>query len=261
MSRNKFRASTLACSLCVLMAGGTTETKGAPKTSPTLRPPRNLVLEIYEVKCRDETNKKNIEKVGGDEIALSAVTIDPAGAVEKARKGWNGHFEKDGVVKKLLSPLPLATFTMRAKFPSVYQVFLILAERDKGGGMGEYIDALVQNGGAIAKSTKKRDGTINMASDVAKEAAIKAAASGRVSPEGFLAAVGEVIGEKAMAKGRELAERAWKDDIFPPNRVKIRIPSADFRFPNGAMVSDPETAVFKAFHGEYHVTYAWRLVP
>src|SRR5262245_6963759 len=85
-----------------------------PSTGHTQQQQRHsrLILQIHSVKCIDETNGKYIEKIGGDEIVLSAVSVDTKGRAKRVPTLRLGKFERDGITKTFSPARSFATFDL-----------------------------------------------------------------------------------------------------------------------------------------------------
>lgn len=204
-----------------------------------------LVLQIHQVKAIDETGGGLAEKLGSDEIALSGLTIDATGTVRRVRTLQIGTFKKDGVTKTFSPPLEFASFDLStgASFPKHYQAMLVLAEKDPGGGLGDFLEKLK------TKAASKPAGESAEKGDVAVIAALL----------GKKAA--EEIGKALLTEATAKMKGAWKDDIFPPSLEALQIPGPSFRFPHGRTTSEREAVTFKKHNGNYRVVYSWDLRP
>lgn len=207
------------------------------------KPARRLILQIHEVKCLDETGGKWREKIGGDEVTLSGLTIDAAGRAVRQQTLRIGKFERDRSVKRYSPAHTFATFDLRQgpDFPRQYQTMFILAERDQGGGLVEYVNAIVEGINTGSKPATSDEGSL--------------AKSFVTDPPLSMDAVAAKAVKLAVAK----VGRWAKDDIFRPRAAKVSMKTAAFRFPKGAIASRPDTASFKGYGGVYRIVYSWRL--
>jgi len=237
MTTRMLIAAAVAASCLALPAAYASADLSPPK------PARRLILQIHEVKCLDETGGKWREKIGGDEVTLSGLTIDAAGRAVRQQTLRIGKFERDRSVKRYSPARAFATFDLRQgpDFPRHYQAMLILAERDQGGGLVEYVNAIVSN--------------INTGSALPSQ--------DKVDVPNQLLASPPTTREEAAAKAVKLAVAKvgqWaKDDIFRPRSAKVSMKTGEFRFAKGAVTSRPDTASFKGYGGLYRIVYSWRL--
>jgi hypothetical protein len=82
----------------------------------------------------------------------------------KAAPRWTvGYFSKDGKVRKPSSPRHLATFEFPQRFPSTFQVLLVLAELDQGRGLEKFTAKLAENGAKLVDDKKKKAGIDDLA--------------------------------------------------------------------------------------------------
>jgi len=232
---------TLSVLLALVLAGGIV-VNGAPK-------PKNLVMQVHEVKCWDETTGKYREKFGVDTMRLTAIAIGPTGVVERNKIHKLGDFAKDGVLKQFDPPRKLATFALNNNLPLpiLYQAVLVLAENDPGNGLNAQIDNFVKQGSAAALAKAKSIGAMTL------DAVPTVVASGNVTLETFAA---EVAKKVLTAK----ATVWFKDDVFPPSLQGLRIDKKDFTWTKGKMESPRQKVVFKGLQGKYHVIYSWKLI-
>ena len=124
--------------------------------------------------------------------------------------------------------------------------WMVLAERDPGGGLSDNLAKFVQqlNAGLKPGLGGKLIGKIG-------DAVIRAGTSGQVNLETMAAAIG-----KELVKMK--AEKWAKDDLFPPKLLKVTIPKPDFSWPNGSSLA--QKVIFDGLQGKYVVTYSWRLM-
>jgi len=220
---------------------------------PTVKAaPRQLVLQIHSVQCKDETTGKWREKAGVDTIAFGGVSIGPAANVKQFDTWQVGVFKKDGIVKKSSPPHVLATvpFDPKLPFPQNFQFILVLAELDPGNGFDKQLAKIAAAGNKAA--IDKLKSTFQLT----KDAVVKQAQSGKAQTlEAHLADIGQ---EMLRVKSEEW----WQDDLFPPIHKKLRVSGPNFTFANGKLESPGETLIFtgKRILGKYAVTYSWRLL-
>ncbi len=202
-----------------------------------------LELRIHRLKCVDETGGGLFGETGKDEMALAATIVDETGDTEKVAEREIGAFN-DGDVKTFAPPLRFATFNLRegTEFPKSYFATLVLAEKDLGGGLSNFINQLLD---------KVKQEVIS-----ALAAAIGGAIGASGGPIGALigAAVGFVVG-----KVFELLKSLFADDIFTPKTVTVAISSLTHRFSNGATDSAEAVTRFVGHDGTYDLTYDWRV--
>jgi hypothetical protein len=238
MSTRMLVAAAVAASCLGLSAADASSEPKPPK------PARRLVLQIHEVKCLDETGGRWREKIGGDEVTLSGLTIDAAGRAVRQQTFRIGKFEKDRSVKRYSPAHSFATFDLRQgpDFPRQYQTMLVLAERDEGGGLVDYVNAIVEGINTGSKPATSDKGGV--------------AHSLLTDPPLSMDAVAAKAVKLAVAKVGQWA----KDDIFRPRATKVSMTTAQYRFAKGAVTSRPDTASFKGYGGLYRIVYSWRLV-
>jgi hypothetical protein len=180
---------------------------------------------------------------------MGAVTADPTGLVERTTIKKFGDFVHDGVVKRFDPPKPLASFPLRneLKFPIDYQVVLVLAEKDKGGGLDAQLDKFARQGKDAALATAKSLGA------TALDKLPEVVASGNVTWETVAAAIGK---ELLTVEARKI----WRDDVFQPKLETLRVDTKDFRFPHGKLAGPQTKVVFRGHEGVCQVVYSWKLI-
>ena len=105
---------------------------------------QQVSVQLVRVKCLDETGGSTAELVGNDEIYLSGVAYDAAGATHKVDPfEIYAHFD-DGEVKEYSPPRTIFTLTVpdRAPFPKVVGFTFMLNERADGKAHQELTNKL-----------------------------------------------------------------------------------------------------------------------
>jgi hypothetical protein len=205
-----------------------------------------LGFYITQVKCVDETNP---EFWGSDEIAIGGLTVDETGDTTKVSEKYVGGGFDDGDVKNYSPHLQFTWFNLReqhgepgSKWPKMYFVTLLLAEKDHGG----FSSALQKVWEKVAAKVKE-----------AVEKAITGALSGLVGPA-IAAAIGKIaawIVDKLVGWIIQL----FKDDLFPPFVAKLMVSSLNQTWPGGSKTGPLQTAHFSGHGGHYTVRYYWKL--
>lgn len=190
-----------------------------------------LTLRVLRVKCVDETNGKWVEKIGNDEIYLGGFAIKNNGDTSPISPTSIYPSFDDGDVKVFNPAKAFYTFSSLTTFPKEFGVGLILIEKDNGGS---------------------------------KEAMTSISEKAQLLLKGSLPAVGGVLG---AAIGLVISPLlSWisntiiaglKDDLFPPQIAKIKIPSKDFTW-SGSNHSAEKTIKFVGHQGVYELTYDWQ---
>jgi hypothetical protein len=183
-------------------------------------------------------------EAGSDDIALSGLTVDPAGSTGKIPEFKVGVFD-DGKVKHFSPPRRLALFDLRSGngFPKSYVVTVVLAEKDHGG---------------LSKLVNGLQGKVEGKLKAGLASTVGGAVGAAGGPGG--AAIGAVAGAVVDKAFGELAGLVG-DEVFPPKTVSVKLSSADHRFQGGATDSPEATLDFKAHGGTYRIICDWRLVP
>jgi hypothetical protein len=235
--------ATMAAVVGLVTASGLPGVKAAP---------RQLVLQVHSVQCKDETTGKWREKGGVDTIAFGGISIGPAADIKPFDTWHVGVFKKDGVVKKSSPPHALVTvpFNPKMPFPQNFQFILVLAELDPGKGFEKQLAKIAAAGNKAAIDKLKSNFQLT------KDAVVKQAQSGKAQTfEAHLVDIGQ---EMLRVKSEE-----WmQDDLFPPIHKKLRVTGPNFRFANGKLESPIETLIFtgERIMGKYAVQYSWRLM-
>jgi hypothetical protein len=226
--RPRFLAATLVAT--GLAAWATPTPAGAQDT------PSRLVLRIHEVKCLDETHGTNW---GADEIDLAGVAVLPDGRRVKLRTLDLGQFNK-GDVKRPTRDFARIDLRKGPEFPRMFQVALILAERDFDGGLGQYLAAVLD--GSKLPNTKP---------DIIDGGTVLTM---------LPAATGEptAIATSLLAVGKKAAMEWGKDDIFRPTLAKVRMHRPE-ALPGGVRRTPADTIDLRQFDGHYRIVYSWRL--
>jgi hypothetical protein len=212
------------------------------------RPHSRLVLQIHSVKCLDETNGKYMERIGGDEIVLSGIAVDAGGHARRVPTMKVGYFRKDKEVKQFSPARELASFDLSngPDFPRTFKTYLVLVERDEGGGFGPMVDRLVARVNDGKSVGPVGDGQTGVFSERDIRRVLTAAA------KGDHVALAKAIGGTIKIK--------LGDDIFPPQLVERKLGSATALFSGGRPTTGPEKVSERAHGGRYEITYSWRLV-
>jgi hypothetical protein len=202
--------------------------------------PTRLVLRIHEVKSVDETGHFDM---GADEIDLAGIAILPDGRKVKLRTLDLGQFNK-GKVKRPSDDF--ASFDLRngPEFPRLFQAMLILAERDHGAGLGDYLKQVLAGSKPTVASPTDAVNAAGVATSVA------AATAGDPT----------LIATEALRTATKLASIWAKDDIFTPRIVRMKMNRAT-ALPGGRTATARDTLSLKQFDGHYQIVYSWRLVP
>lgn len=205
-----------------------------------------LGFYITQVKCVDETNP---EWLGSDEIAIAGVTVDETGDTKKVGETFVGGGFDDGDVKNYAPHWRFTWFNLReahgeagSKWPKMYFVTLLLAEKDHGG-FSSSLDTVWKK---IGDEVKKK-----------VAAAITGALSGLVGPA-IAAAIGQIAAWIVNALVGWII-KLFKDDLFPPRVIKCKIPSFNATWSGGSKTSSVRTASFSGHGGQYTVRYYWKL--
>lgn len=194
-----------------------------------------LELRLHKVECVEETRE-----LGKDEFILGGLVVSVAGKTRPVPSFSVGSFHSGGKVN-FTPPRSFATFDLNegTASPKVVHAVLAAAEDDPGGGLPKFINDLVQK-------VKEK-----------VSAALVGAAVGLAGgPLGIIigAAVGFVIG-----KVFSFLKDIFRDDLFRPAMLSVRIASLTARWPGGKTDSPEGVATFKGHGGEYRVTYDWRM--
>jgi hypothetical protein len=205
-----------------------------------------LGLYVTQVKCVDETNP---EFWGSDEIAIAGVTVDETGDTKKVSETYVGGGFDDGDAKNYSPHWQFTWFNLReehgspgSKWPKMYFVTFILAEKDHGG----FASALDKVWQKIAAKVKE-----------AITKAVTGALSELVGP-----AIAAAIGKVAAWIVDKLVNwiiSTFKDDVFPPFAAKIKVSSLTAAWPGGSKTGPVRTAYFSGHGGQYSVQYYWKL--
>jgi hypothetical protein len=200
-----------------------------------------LAFRIHKVRCTDETGGKFQEKIGSDDIFLAAVAVHANNNVEIIPSFHVGQF-KDKKERVFNPPKPIIIFDLSkgGNFPQGYVVKIVLIERDEGKGIDKFLKKLALE--IKEKIRKAEAGILDASSDKADGGAAVAAS------------IGIAVAKEA---GKEMWKKAREDDIFPPHNAIVKIPRANFRWPNGAKNSPREIAMFEAHKGKYSIRYDW----
>ncbi len=202
-----------------------------------------LELRLHRVKCVDETGSGTFGELGKDEIALSGTAVDETGDIHKLTEFKVGDFN-DGDVRTFSPPRRLTSFDLRegTAFPKSYFVTLVLAEKDLGGGLADFVSRLLE---------KVRERVI---------AYLAAAIGGAIGTSGgpVGAAIGAAVGF-VIGKVFELIKALFADDIFPPKTISAAIGSLSHRFAGGQVDSPDAVLTFVGHSGTYQLTYDWRV--
>lgn len=209
----------------------TTPTPAAAQDTPS-----RLVLRVHEVECLDETHTYDW---GSDEIDLAGVAVLPDGRRVKLRTLDLGKFDK-GDVKRPNRDFATIDLRKGPEFPRMFQVALILAERDFDGGLGEYLGKVLE--GSKLPNTKP--------DLIDKGVVLSVGAATTGEPVAIASAVVKV--------GTKFAKEWGKDDIFRPRLAKMRMHRPE-ALPGGVQRTPRDTIEHRQFDGHYRIVYSWRL--
>jgi len=204
-----------------------------------------ISLRIHSVKCVDETNGSFVERFGNDEIALSGFGIDANANTVQVRPFDIGSNFDDGETKRFSPPRRFVTLNIPKTFPASFSVGFLLAEKDSG-------DFGSKVGKIFAKVTEEIEKT-------KKEEAKKRGKTGSASLTGAeLAIIWDLAKPFVFKFIKDKIIGAANDDIFPPQDVNIRVPSADFTFA-GSKDSKEFPVEFRGHGGVYRMVCDWQL--
>jgi len=241
LSKTQFLAAAQTAG--VPAGGASTASAAASATAAAVAPLSKLELRIHRLKCNDETGPSLpiIGTPGSDEIKLGGTTIDENGSVGQVKPFKVGDFDS-GDVKTYSPPKRFTWFNLKegTAFPKGYFVTLVLAEEDQGG-LPDFMNKLL-------------DKVKSKVHDELKKAGIEALESGNV-----VTAILAFAADFVLDKVWDLIGRIWGDDVFPPQTVRVRIPSLTARWTGGKTDGPEHTVVFTGHNGKYTLTYDWRL--
>lgn len=256
--------------------GATADTQGAANvrravvmhTAGHRDPPRpngpafeRVALLVHEVSC-----EKTTKEVDRDEIALAGVAIvgelrgsgQRAELVGKARKGHAidaGKFSK-GTTERYKSPRVLVELPFGAAalpWPRTFSALLLLVEKDEGA-IGAAVDQIVEKvDDELVRATKAAAAT---AGSAIASSVLAGTALGSAVP-----LVGNAIGAAAgAAVGAALGaiQRSRKDDVFPPEHVRIELAAPPAK--GGDLAGSRRVVRFAGHNGRYKVVCSWRVV-
>lgn len=207
---------------------------------------QQMHLQLVRVRCADETGGSFVEKVGNDEIALSAIGIDATGAVFKLDPFSVGANFDDGEIVHFDPPKTLFTLAVpdTGVYPRTCLVTYILAEVAGGGGHQETTD------GAFAKATE----------EVARlKADMVANGQDPESDSGLGGIIWDVVLAALIGWAKGIIVSGIKDDVFTPASASVEILSPDFHWGDGTKLSPEETVTFKEHDGKYEVVHYWEV--
>jgi hypothetical protein len=199
---------------------------------------KTVALRLRRVECKDETGIEIpfIGEPGSDEIELGGTSVDETGDTLTVPRISVGTFD-DGDRKGFTPPRRITFFNVREGkvFPKLYQVALVLSERD-AGGLAEFLDQLTD---------KVRDFV---------EAKLNQILTTGTPIDEYLRKVVAYVVDKVFGWLKSL----WGDDLFTPIIVHCTMNTPTGRFKNGtSLQSDEHRLVYEGHHGEYHVFYDW----
>lgn len=205
---------------------------------------QQIVAKLQRVTCRDETGGVIAEKVGNDEIWLSGVAFDAAGAIQKVDPFEIYSNFDDGETKTFSPPRTLFTLPVPDgdTFPKSCGVTFLLCERADGSGHQDATNKLEAEMPAI----------------VAKAKADAAGVGGVVTANIW----GEVLKYLLTYLGGWIAGQVWsgiKDNVFEPQIATVDVASNDFRWGDGTKLSPENTLIFTGHKGKYYVTFYWEI--
>ncbi|ACQ81186.1 hypothetical protein Bcav_2941 [Beutenbergia cavernae DSM 12333] len=207
-----------------------------------------LRLNVSRVKAADETG--TWPEWGSDDIYLAAVTVDSRLVVNTVDEVRIGEFD-DGDARDFSPAKTLARFRLDdGVYPRAYVAAVVLAERDNGEAIPEFLTALTKS--VKENLPTERDRRRRRQGPAADDAA-----------SGF-----EFLG----FTGKELATIAWKgvqeawkvykkiraDDIFLPKTLYVDIDGEDHRW-DGSRRSPLEKLRLAAHDGVYWVGMHWAI--
>ena len=218
---------------------------------------QEVTLKLVRVKCVDETNGQNVERVGNDEIWLSGFSVDATATASQLHPfEVYPHFD-DGEIKEFTPPKTI--FTMKVpgggSFPKKCLATLILAEKDSGD-LTELTQSAFDK--AIEDMKKAKD---EMEAGVHGEP-LTDTPTPIPTPtlsDGIEDIIIETVKDIAYKyiKGRIAA--GLNDDVFPPQLVLIDVTSDDFRWGDGTKLSPETTIEFRGHGGVYYLVYYWEI--
>lgn len=196
-----------------------------------------LTFEIQSVRCRDETRR--FAKIGGDDVALSGLTIDPDACVEPLPTLNLGRFNGESDDRTFFPRRVFASFDLEKgpPFPRLYQVILVLAEHDSAGGLETHVQNTVH-------ATRRNPPELAYSGAVATALELEVATR---------------MGDVAVEEARRAVRKVLKDDFFPLHLEGLMIDSADFLFPGDRSISRPRRVELAAANGTYQITFLWRI--
>lgn len=199
---------------------------------------KKLELRIHKVKCVDETGSWWQEIGNDDEIDLAGTSVDGLGNAKAVNPFRVGSSFDDGESKLYSPPRSFTVFNVLegSTFPKQYIVTLVLSEAD-GGGFNGFINKLFQ-----------------LVKDKVTAAIIAAGLPLGPAIAALIANVVSYVIDRLISKFISW----WKDDVFAPKTLTIRIPSLTATW-NGSTDSPERVIEFRGHNGHYQLTYDWRL--
>jgi hypothetical protein len=244
-----------------LMPGWIARLKAGEKLDKVIVQPRGLAVSEIRFRIREIFCEKDTREAGKDEIVLGGVATADSGQATKIQ--WPAlKFKKGDRLRA--ADLPddglFTTFSLEGGFfPKAFQVTLVLAEKDLGKGVTNFLTALAN--GVIQEATKLLKKLLeDMITSGLAGLGVGITVGSAGGPLGVLIAgiIGGLIGfVTGLVLG--LLKQWLGDDIFPVNAAPIIVvDSPDFNF--GGDLDSPDFEVtFNGFGGIYRVKWDLQL--